>query len=244
MFKRGCILQLVTLAAACNGGNSTVTSPSPRTFPPPPHPIVVTGQVTDSATSAPISGAIVSFNLGGSTTADGSGNFSVTGSLDPTYNVTFVSANNYEEDIRRYIGAKPQNFHLHRIERITAGDSTSVTVAPDDTLCVNNSQDDATSSNYVCRSVRVVAPSDGVMTLEAVSTQDGAHPPLELEIVGGDACCSLQNPRSIQVTARTEVIANVEMVLGWTTSQSFTLKTSMAQTPPPVPPRLPRPIRQ
>ena len=229
MFKRGCVVLLVILASACSGGNSTATSPSPK--PLPPDPVSVTGQVTDSATSAPISGATVSFNLGGSTTTDSSGNFSVTGSLDTTYNVTFVSANNYEEDVRRYIGAKPQNFHLHRIERITAGDSTSVTVAPVDTLCGNNLQDDATSSGYVCRSVRVVAPSNGVMTLEAVSTQGGAHPPLEVETVGVSPCCSerMGNPTSIQVTAGTEVVVNVEMVLGSTTSQSFTLNTSMAR---------------
>ena len=230
MFKRGYIVLLVTLASACSGGNSTATSPSPK--PLPPDPVSVTGQVTDSATSAPISGATVSFNLGGSTTTDSSGNFGVTGSLDPTYNVTFVSANNYEEDVRRYIGATPQNFHLHRIERITAGDSTSVTVAPDDTLCVNNVQDTlGLGQDYVCRSVRVVAPADGILTVEALSTQTGVHPPLEAEKFGGPNCCSerMGNPTSIQVTAGTELVVSVEMVLGSTTSQSFTLTTSMVQ---------------
>ena len=107
-----------------------------------------------------------------------------------------------------------------------------VTVAPDDTLCVNNSQDfPGLGQDYVCRSVRVVAPSDGIMTLEALPTQGGAHPPLEVETVGVSPCCSerMANPTSIQVTAGTEVVVHVEMLLGSTTSQSFTLNTSMAR---------------
>ena len=107
-----------------------------------------------------------------------------------------------------------------------------MTVAPDDTLCVNNVQDTpGLGPDYVCRSVRVVAPSDGIMTLEALSTQGGAHPPLEVETVGVSPCCSERkgNPTSIQVTAGTEVVVNVEMVLGSATSQSFTLTTSMAR---------------
>ena len=85
--------------------------------------------------------------------------------------------------------------------------------------------------NDVCRSVRVVAPSAGVMTLEALSTTNGPYPLLEVEIVtGGDGpCCSerLENPTSILVTAGTEVVAHVEMPVGSATSQSFTLNTSM-----------------
>jgi hypothetical protein len=112
-----------------------------------------------------------------------------------------------------------------------AGDSVAVTVAPDDTLCVNNVQDTpGLGQDYVCRSVRVVAPSDGVMTVEAISTQNGARPPLEVETVGVSPCCSerLGNPVSIQLTAGTEVVVNVEMFLGSTASQSFTLNTTLA----------------
>jgi hypothetical protein len=101
---------------------------------------------------------------------------------------------------------------------------------PDDTLCVNNAQDTpGLGPDYVCRSVRIVAPSDGIMTVEALSTQGGAHPPLELETVNVSPCCSerIANPTSIQVTAGTEVVARVEIVSG-SAGQSFTLKTSMA----------------
>jgi Carboxypeptidase regulatory-like domain len=200
---------------------------------PPPTPTVLTGRVTDSTNSAPIAGAIVSINGRYRGTTDSLGNYSVAGLLDAggNYNFTYVSANNYTSDYR-YIRGASQNVRLNRIERITAGGSTAVTVAPDDSLCVNNVQDfPGLGQDYVCRSVRVVAPSDGVMTLEAVSTQGGAHPPLEVETVGVSPCCSerMGNPTSIPVTAGTEVVVNVEMVLGSTTSQSFTLTTSMAR---------------
>ena len=243
MFERGCAVLLVIVASACGGGSITTTAPtpapestvSPRPAPSPTPPamdILLTGQVTDSTTSAPISGATVYINGRYRTTTDSSGNYSDAGKLDAggNYNFTYVSANDYESDYR-YIRATAQNVRLYRINRITGGDSTTVTVEADDTLCVNKAQDTpGVGPDYVCRSVRVVAPSDGVMTLEAVSTHGGTHPPLEVETVGAPLCCSerIGNPTSIQLTAGTEVVANVEMVLGSTISQSFTLSTSMS----------------
>jgi hypothetical protein len=214
-----------------------VTLTSNQTLPfrlnPPPTPTFsLTGRVTDSTSSGPIPGAIVSINGRYTGTTDSLGNYSVAGFLDAggNYNFTYVSANGYASDYR-YIRGTSQNVHLYRIARITAGDSTVVTVTPDDTLCVNNVHDTlGLGPDYVCRSVRVVAPSDGVMTVEAVSTQAGAHPPLEVETVGALSCCSerLGNPTSIPVTGGTEVVVNVEMAVGSTSSQSFTMKTSMS----------------
>ena len=242
MFKRGSVVLLLILASACGGRNSTAPTrvptpivsptPAPTPAPPPPTPIVLTGQVTDSATSAPIAGAIVSINGRSSATTDSSGNYSLTGVVfGRGYDFTYVSASNYVSDYH-YIRGTSQNVYLYRIQRITVGDSTVVTIAPDDTLCVNNSQDfPGLGQDYVCRSVRVVAPSDGIMTLEAVSTHGGAHPPLEVETVGVSPCCSerMGNPTSIQVRAGMEVVVNVEMVLGSTTSQSFTLNTTLVR---------------
>ena len=177
-------------------------------------------------------------------TTDGSGNYRFTGLPAPAQSSAIVWASDrrpgaaaaqtdhYEPDFRYYRSAS-QNFRLYRVKLVTAGDSTVVTVTPDDTLCVNNVQDSPGSGqDYVCRSVRVVAPSDGVMTLEALSTQGGARPGLEVETVGGGperfGNPILGNPTSIQVTAGTEVVAHVEMVSG-STSQSFTLNTSMSR---------------
>jgi hypothetical protein len=198
----------------------------------PPGPIVLTGRVTDITTSAPISGATVSINGRYRGPTDSSGYYRVTGLLDygRDLDFTYVSANGYSNDYR-YIRGTTQNVHLYRIERITAGDSKLLTVAPDDTLCLNSVQDTpGLGQDYVCRSVRVVAPSDGVITVEALSAQGGVRPPLEVEAVGVSPCCSerMGNPTSIPVTAGTEIVVNVEMTLGSTTSQSFVVNTSIA----------------
>ena len=76
----------------------------------------------------------------------------------------------------------------------------------------------------------MVAPRDGVITVEALSAQGGVRPPLEVEALGVSPCCSerMGNPTSIPVTAGTEVVVNVEMTLGSATSQSFVVNTSMA----------------
>jgi hypothetical protein len=160
----------------------------------------------------------------------------VTGSLDTGLhlNVTSVLANDYARDVRSIQGTA-QNVRLHRIERMVAGGSTVVAVAPDDTLCVNTLQDLlGRGPDYVCRSVRVVAPIDGILMLEALSTPGGARPPLEVEIVaiaapGKPGCCAerLENPTSMVVTAGTEVVANIEMLSRSTNAQSFTLITSV-----------------
>jgi hypothetical protein len=235
MLKRWCASVFILVAIACGGGNKVAaTSPSPP--PTTPTTFAVSGTVIDGITSTPIAGAAVSINARYRTTTDSSGRYRVTGLVDPGLhvNVTSVSANDYASDVRSVQGTS-QTVRLHRIERMVAGDSTVVTVAPDDTLCVNTLQDMLSlGPDYVCRSVRVVAPIDGVMTLEARSTQGGARPPLEVEIVaivafGKPGCCAerIENPTSMVVTAGTEVVANVEMLSRSTTSQSFTLITSM-----------------
>jgi hypothetical protein len=234
-------LVFALFAGACGDAPAPPAAPSvvsptsvPSLTPPSPPPtIVLTGQVTDSTTASPISGATVSINGRYRTTTDGSGNYSLTGLLDAGRNgdFTFVSANNYASDYR-YIRGASQSVRLYRITRITAGDSMVVTIAPDDTLCVNNVQDTlGLGQDYVCRSVRVVAPADGIMTLEALSTQAGARPGLEVETVGVSPCCSerMGNPVSIPVTAGTEVVANVEMVYGSAASQSVVLNSSIGR---------------
>jgi hypothetical protein len=224
MFTRGCcVLLLISVSACSNAASRSPTAPSK-----PPPTIVLTGQVTDAATFAPISGATVLSDLTGFTTTDSLGNYSVTGSLEGGYNITFVSAADYEMDAR-YFFTTTQNFHLRRIERITAGESKSVVVTPDDTPCDNNLQD--LDANYLCRSVRIVAPSDGTIMLEAVASQGGAHPPLEVERVTTRCPCfeRLQNPTSMKVTAGTEVVAHVEIPSGSTGSQAFMLATSFAR---------------
>lgn len=222
----------------CGGGTPTMPTPAPASAPSPSArpslpPIELTGQVIDAATSAPIAGATVRINGRYSSVTDPSGKYIVSGLLDAGagYDFTFVSAADYVSDYR-YIRSSTQDVRLNRIERIAAGESKFITVEPNDTLCVNNMQDSpGLGQDYVCRSIRVIARSDGILTIEAVSTQTGMHPLLEVETVGVQPCCSerLGNPTSIQVRAGTELVANVEMSFGSTTSQSFMLTTSMTR---------------
>ena len=236
-----CVVLLATLAWSCGGSTPTAPTRAPASAvpaapaPSPPRaapPIVLTGQVTDAYTGAPIPGAVVSINGRYRAPTDSAGFFSVSGLLDygyGTHDFTYVSADGYDIDYR-FIQGTSQNVRLYPTARITAGETVSLTVRPTDTLCVNNVQDiPGLGDEYVCRSEHVVAAADGVLTLEAFAP-DGSHPPVESEIVDPTNCCaeSLGNPRSIEVSAGTEVVVNVEMPYGSTMSRLFTLTTSLA----------------
>lgn len=195
-----------------------------------PASTTLTGRVTDAVSGGGLAGAVVSINGRYRVTADGSGNFTVLGLLDYGLNLnfTYVAAANYVADYR-YIRGAVQNVRLRPIERITAGDSRVVTIEPTDTLCVNNAQDmPGVGPDYVCHTLFVVAPVAGAVTIEALSLQDGAHPPLEVETVGSTRCCSerLGNPTTIDVAAGTVIAVNVEMLASAAANQSFTVTTS------------------
>ena len=150
--------------------------------------IQLSGQVTDDGTSAPIAAATVDINGRYRTTTDASGKYSLTGRLDiGDSSITYAFADGYETHTRYIRGNSAQSFRLRRIERILGGQSWSVTVQPDDSLCHNNLQDPSfglPGSGFLCRTVRVVAQSDGMLTVEAVSTEDRSDPPLEVEVLG------------------------------------------------------------
>jgi hypothetical protein len=114
------------------------------------------------------------------------------------------------------------------IRQMTAGDAVSVTVAPDDTPCINNVQDiPAMKPYYTCRAVRILVPGDGILTVEATSAGSGAsRPPLEIEGVPEPDCCFFGNPLTMTVTAGMVVRVNVELVEGLP-SQTFTLTTTI-----------------
>ena len=122
-----------------------------------------------------------------------------------------------------------QNVQLRRTVGITAGVSITVIISPDDTICNNNVQDmHPWPDEYLCRTVRINVPSDGTLTVQAVSSDSPVTAGLETE-VEGPACCqeALANPRSVFVAAGTQVKAQVEMPWGAPLT-SFVLKTSFA----------------
>jgi hypothetical protein len=108
-------------------------------------------------------------------------------STEPCTTPATPPACGYEADYRYVLSATPltQDFRLRRISGITAGESTVLTVEPHDTICVNNVQDmHPWPTEFICRTVRIVAPVDGVMTIEAIPANAGALlPDLEVETV-------------------------------------------------------------
>jgi Carboxypeptidase regulatory-like domain len=76
----------------------------------------------------------------------------------------------------------------------------------------------------------VWATAEGVMTVEALPIGGGVRPPLIVAVGAGNRLLveRLGNPVSVQLTGGTEVIAFIEMSSSSTTTQSFTLTTSMA----------------
>ncbi len=195
--------------------------------------IQLSGRVTDAGTAAPIAGATVSVNGRYRTTSDASGNYSLTGRLDQGGgDITWASADGYEQDTRYTLGNPAQSFRLRRIERILPGESWSVTVHPDDSLCFSNLQDPQggfPGSANRCRSVRLVAQRNGMLKVEVVSAQDASHPPFNLEVWDSTCCPGNDgNPASVKVTTGTRVLISVYMPERSTTSQSFIVTTSMA----------------
>lgn len=147
----------VVAAAACSGSKETATSPSPT---PPPTGSTLTFSLSGTVTggnmytggAAPtaLAGATVSIvdgpNAGKSTTTDASGKYAFTTLQQAGFTVK-VSAATYVTQSRsitltsnltldyHYIHGTTQNVRPYRIQRMTAGESTLVTIAPT-TRCV------------------------------------------------------------------------------------------------------------
>jgi hypothetical protein len=112
------------------------------------------------------------------------------------------------------------NFRLYRIQRLTVGESITVTVAPGDPAC-------GIDGEFVCRTVRIVAPLDGTLTVEATANDPAMTPGLELFWpFHPSVCCELT--AFIRVAAGAEV--QVNLLVPWTAnvSTSFALRTSFA----------------
>ena len=95
-----------------------------------------------------------------------------------------------------------ENFHLHRIHRIIAGESAVVTIAPDDRVC---GSDWSPGRETICGIVHVVAPTDGTLTVEAFPAEEGSAL-ASLEVFGARGG-GIGNPTSILVTTGTEYMA-------------------------------------
>jgi len=248
MTRLGCsaALMLLVLAAGGCGGKSlspTIPSASTVTQPPSPsrsngEPFTVTGIVTDDH-GAPVGAATVTMRywLGGrisapSVVTDASGRYTIGFNSDPWMigttgrgaaqaEISDVAYERYQRTVLATNSSLVENFRIHGIQLIAAGDSFVLSIAPDDGECQEN-------ASGPCRIVRVAAPTDGKMTVETLPTQPGGEQPkVEVCCVSGNE--RYGNPVTIPVTAGTAYDeVKVGLSRGLTTSQSVLLKTSLA----------------
>jgi hypothetical protein len=247
--KRGCVVLLVTLASACSkgGGPTTPTGTSllstgalsAATATPLPsngEAFAVTGIVTDDR-GVPVAGAEVTMAhwLGGhaqrpSVRTDASGGYSIAFTSNPWMSDTIgrgaaraeIVAEGYDWYWRTVVGSSShlvENFRIHRIKRVTAGDSIVLSVTPD--------IGDCTGWQYPpCGRLRVTASAGGNLTIEAIPTQASAGLP-SIEVCCASGSEVYGNPVTLPVTAGSEVWVEVGQTRGATPSQSVTVKTSL-----------------
>jgi hypothetical protein len=228
MTRLGCSTALVVLlfvAAGCGGGGPVTPTRPSQSF-------SATGIVTDDQ-GAPVGGATVTIRhwLGGMISApsvetDASGRYTIGFTAD-TAGTTGMQAEIFDLAYERYLrsimptsSSLVENFRLHRVNRVTAGDSIVLSVTPDNGDCQG-------WLNGPCGRVRVAVPADGNLRIEAVPTQAGAAlPQLEVCCVAGNE--RYGNPVTISVTAGTEQSVEVgQASSGVTTSESVIVKTSL-----------------
>ena len=240
----GRTLFVIALLAAAGCDGPTPTQPGPSTQPGPAGPppptngtsFEVTGIVTDEG-GAPMPGAVVTMaHYTGTDThslrwptasTDASGNYRIGFTAIPLGNVFVaraqVVADGYEEYWRsiRADGRMTfvENVRLSRITRITAGDSTVLSVGP-------NVGDCRGWVAAACAVVRITVPKAGRLTIEAVSDDTMTErPPLEV-------CCESGNevsghPVTINVAPGPELTLFIGLGQGVSTTRSFRVKTSI-----------------
>jgi len=146
----------------------------------------------------------------------------------------FASAvkDGYETD-SRCIMTSSQNFHLYRIKRLTAGDSTSLTVAQGDMApCWDDNYGAPPSEQWACRTIRIVMPTAGVLTVDVRSADPLAEGTSGLWLwwtapgsAGGWSCCDTR--ASVQPPAGVEAVAMV-MLRANLATETFVVRTSVS----------------
>jgi hypothetical protein len=139
-----------------------------------------------------------------------------------------VEHSGYENNAR-YLGpAVPQemtqNFHLYRIRRIAPGESVALTVRPNDPSC-------GFDGEWICRTVRIITPRAGTLTVTLTSHNPQNETGLEVfqRVPAGVSfrprCCARHV--EIEAEAGAEVVANV--LVWWDTKapHAFTLTTGL-----------------
>jgi len=242
-------LPAVLGAAACDSrGPASPSSPAStaasQAGPPSPSPpsaelFTFRGVVTDEQ-GAPVVGAEVTMRSAGgashaSTYTDAAGGYGIQLSAVPWTNSAGryaaraeILADSFDWLYRnvRAVGSQlVENFQLHRVTRITGGDSATISVSPDNGDCLG-------WLYGPCGRARVVAPTSGELTVEAVLTGDSESreaPQIEACCVKGNEVYG--NPLTMSVAGGYEVWIEIgQLKPGVTAPQRVTLASSMRTT--------------
>ena len=229
---RALLLPLIIAVCACfgDGGGSAFNPVAPS---PPPQPVTpparavqlrITGLVVDGS-NTPVPGANVQLDAGAGTftaISDSAGVFAAT--FEQRWNGVSISAMKagYERTTRferlDFAREATRNVRLHPILRLASGSSMRLAINPDDSYC-------GFDYEYMCRTVRVSAPTAGLLTVEAVADRAGAAvrvtPPFDFSPAGRSASFTWE------VAANSETVVNVFVEWNTVAPETLTLNTKL-----------------
>lgn len=212
--------------SACGHSAVAPAAPSPVVVPAVPMRVLhLSGVATDDdghpvpQVTVKVYTSVTNFAYGSvlSTSTDSLGIYSIDFLSTPGVAVT-TDKSGYESDehdgvvFTNDIGV--QNLHVYRILQLTAGDSVTVTVLPNDPQC-------GFDDEWICRTVRVASPASGATV--AATTDGLATSALEVLTPNNFCCVPLQ-----QVSLPGGVDAIIQIVMPWTTTvaQTYEITTS------------------
>jgi len=244
----GRTLLLIALVAAVGCDGPTPTQPTPLiqsaapgpSGPPPPSPVTnyeVTGIVTDEG-GAPMPGVVVTMAHYTGAEVDSLRWPTVSSDASGHYRIGFtpyllggsfvaraqVAADGYEEYWRslRTDGRTTfvLNVRLSRLTRIAAGESTVLSVLPDDGDCRSYS-----FMSGVCGVVRITISQAGRLTVQVVSDDTMPAPQLEICCESGNGVVG--NPVTLNVTPGPELVLLIGLGQAVSRTRSFKVKTTL-----------------
>ena len=225
------VLVLLALTAAC-GGQQGATAPTPTVAPANnstptsaprvPQPLHVTGRVLDTA-NVPVAGArVTQWDTANTTTTDAGGAFEITASVtaqDRSFWVTVEKAGFETSELARSVDtAAHTSLRLHQVRTMTAGESIEGVVGADDSACGYH-------WGFVCRRVRVSAPTSGTLVVEIASDSSGLG-----VAIGGPVGFpqAIERRISSPVKAGSEVVVDISAAWDIPAAARFTLRTALA----------------
>src|SRR5687767_5095588 len=235
---------------------SPTPTPSPTPGPPPSSPIVthLTGRVTDEAGS-PLAGVLVEVDYSGGggsssppsncpsiatfcwlvTRTNGGGFYEAEFQLSPkplgvgVHGYIYTVDESYETSVQPLMFGSNvvQNLRLRRPRQIDVGESMTVTVEPDSSLC--SDLEDLFAFGYRCEYVRVAARSPGTLRIEMRADAGGGVPTVFWTTTGNYAGIIVRSsdPSVVSIPIRGGVYGIMAGIPVGVPAQQVTVHTSM-----------------